>query len=415
MPAQLDNRRNAADRRRIGVLGGGQLARMLAEAAARLGLTPVIFTSAADDPASQIAPETVVGSTMDEAALASFFRSVPTVIFENEFVDVPLLARASEGAGVHFVPGLPTIARLQDKLEQKHILAAARVAHPETIEPEPDENRRAFIARVLGRWPAGAVLKWSRLGYDGHGVFFLGADSPQDVVENFIERGEAAGGVVYAEERIDFTRELAMIATASHDQHELVTYPLVISRQERGICRLVTGPAVLLGVPPELERAAAEACARVADAAKVVGTFAIEFFETRDGRLLVNEIAPRVHNTGHYTLDAAATSQFENHVRAATGLPLGEPRCAPAFGMLNLLGPEGVSMAASNIDLPQPLPGSHLHWYGKQQLRPRRKLAHLNCSATSPAELADLVAEMQNVEARWIESVRAALKENDRE
>lgn len=388
---------------------------MLAEGVSRLGLTPVVFTAAADDPAAQVAPQTVTGSMMDEAALASFFRSVGTVIFENEFVDVPLLARAAEGSGVRFVPGLSTIARLQDKLEQKHILAAAGVPHPETIEPSPEENHQAFVARVLGRWPAGAVLKWSRLGYDGHGVFFLSSDSRQDAVEDFIQRGEAAGGVVYAEERIDFTRELAMIATASHDQHHLVTYPLVISRQERGICRLVTGPATLLGVPAELERAAADACARVADAAKVVGTFAIEFFETRDGRLLVNEIAPRVHNTGHYTLDAAATSQFENHVRAAIDVPLGEPRCAAAFGMLNLLGPDGVSAAAAEVDLPEPSPGTHLHWYGKQQLRARRKLAHLNCNATSARELADLVTEMQNVEARWIERVRGALKEHHSE
>jgi len=187
----------------------------------------------------------------------------------------------------------------------------------------------------------------------------------------------------------------------------------VISEQKNGICKEVMGPAIHLGVSPDLQERAREAVRKIAKDVGLVGSFGIEFFESRSGKLLVNEIAPRVHNTGHYTQNAYPVSQFENHWRALLGLPLFDPLAqpdasAPFFAMLNLLGPQGVSRDSAASPLPIAGAHSQLHWYGKKEIRPGRKLGHLNGTADTAESLSALLKELRDCESAWIEKLRLA-------
>jgi 5-(carboxyamino)imidazole ribonucleotide synthase len=389
---------------RIGLLGGGQLARMLAEQALRLGLTPVVFADSANAPAAQVCREIHVGSLEDYEALSRFFDDVDVVAFENEFVDTELLADAAAEAEMSFVPSLDAIATLQDKLKQKRLLQHAAIATAPFVAQEDGEADAAFVTRAFAAFPAGVVFKWSRMGYDGHGVLLCGSDDDRSRCPHFFERGRERGAAIFAEQRIEFVRELAMVSVASAGAH--IDYPLVISEQEHGICRYVYGPATSFGVNARLEAQAREACRGVARAAALAGAFALEFFETASGDLLVNEIAPRVHNSGHYSQNACSASQFENHVRAAAGMTMAAIHTAPAFAMLNILGPEGVDCSSETIEPPRPSPGTHVHWYGKNRLRARRKLGHVNVVVDDPSALPAAVAEMHAVDEAWIASVR---------
>jgi 5-(carboxyamino)imidazole ribonucleotide synthase len=228
----------------------------------------------------------------------------------------------------------------------------------------------------------------------------------------FVESAWSRGIPVYAEGKVDFIRELAIIGCVSMSG-DSITYPLVISEQENGICKEVVGPAIHLGVAPHFQDQAREAARKIAQDVGLVGSFGIEFFESRSGELLVNEIAPRVHNTGHYSQNAYPVSQFENHWRALLGLPLFDPLenpavSAPYFAMLNLLGPQGVSRQASQSPLPIAGPHSQLHWYGKKDIRPGRKLGHFNGTADSPDALSSLLSELRDRESAWIEKLRLA-------
>jgi phosphoribosylaminoimidazole carboxylase (NCAIR synthetase) len=186
---------------------------------------------------------------------------------------------------------------------------------------------------------------------------------------------------------------------------EFAHYPLVISEQQGGICKLVTGPATSLGVPKKLEDQAKECVRKIGLDASLVGAYGVEMFETREGEILINEIAPRVHNSGHYTQNACAVSQFENHWRALLGIPLHQPSHTPFFGMLNLLGPPGVNVKAAKTHLPVPGPHSELHWYGKEEIRPGRKLGHFNGIAHSPESLSALLKELKMCEEEWVKGL----------
>lgn len=349
---------------------------MLAKAAFRLGHRPVVLAGSPDEPAAQICPDAIIGHWNDPDALKRFLGKADTIAFENEFVP----RSAFEAAGIaaddsRFWPRLSAMYLLQDKLSQKRVLDELKI---------PTAPYRLWA----GGDPSGLVLKWSRMGYDGKGIWFSG-DLPK-----FLEGAKAAGAEVYAEQRVAFRRELAIVACRSRTG-EFVSYPLVISEQDHGICRRVMGPATSLGVKPSLEIQAAAAARKLAERLDLVGAFAIEFFETEKGELWVNEIAPRVHNTGHYTQDAADSSQFENHWRAILGLPLGSTRTAPAFVMLNLVG------GPAKPRLPVATAGANLHWYGKTEFRPGRKLGHLNARRESVDELPRAIAELEAIESDW--------------
>jgi 5-(carboxyamino)imidazole ribonucleotide synthase len=390
----------------VGILGGGQLARMLAEAAHRLGISVTVFTARADDPAAQVTTRHILGSMSDRQALQQFLASVDVVVFESEFFDTALLADAAHDRNVRFAPSLDAIRQLQDKLTQKELLDRLGIATATHLIPRKDESIDDFVSRALDALGGAAVLKWARLGYDGKGVLIVdGSDASRMEARAFASAANEKNVPLFAERRIDFVRELAVVATRS-TRGEFIAYPLVISEQQRSICKLVTGPATALGVSAELEHQAHDAARALAGALDYTGTFAIEFFETREGALLVNEIAPRVHNSGHYTQDACATSQFENHWRAVLGMPLGNVQPRHGFAMLNLLGPEGIERANDDVQPPFPSKRGHVHWYGKSRIVPWRKLGHVNGCTDAVSQLDGLVAELREIERAWSDRVR---------
>lgn len=333
-------------------------------------------------------PAAQVTSGKVYSSLADCLRESQTVIFENEFVDVAELRKLNAGERARFVPTLEVIGKLQDKLEQKRALEAARIPCARYLA-QAGMGLAEFLAKASARLGPELILKWARLGYDGKGVFF---HSPGREAEAraFAAAAQAAGVELFAEARIAFTRELAM-TSARGQGGETVHYPAVETRQSRGICHVVVGPARELGLSAEREREIAQWMARLADQLGLEGAFAFELFETDEG-VLVNEIAPRVHNSSHYTQDAADVSQFALHLQAAEGRKLAPPRCQPFFGMLNLLGPAGVELAAappaitSEWQAQLAARGFRLHWYGKAGVRPGRKLGHVNFVAADRAD-----------------------------
>jgi 5-(carboxyamino)imidazole ribonucleotide synthase len=400
---------------------------MLAESALRLGLKPIVYTDDAQGPASEICVETVVGKISDAALLKSFVARMPLIAFENEFIDCSQLRVSTPTPDSKFYPNLKAIEILQDKLEQKKLLKRLSIATSPFVELKTGAQASQEIQKALTHLATDIVLKWSRQGYDGKGVKVVQAGNADDLAAAapFVESAWSRGIPVYAEKKVDFIRELAIIAcvavrndacVAAHNdasaagRGESVTYPLVISEQENGICKEVVGPAIHLGAPAKFQTQAQEAARKIAHEVGLVGSFGIEFFESRSGELLVNEIAPRVHNTGHYTQNAFPVSQFENHWRAILGLPLFDPlansaAAAPFFAMLNLLGPAGISCEASKAPLPIAGPHSQLHWYGKKEIRPGRKLGHFNGTADSAEGLTDLLKELKSCEKQWIEAL----------
>lgn len=377
---------------RLGILGAGQLAQMLARSARKLGYEPWCV---ADSPKSPAA-----ASGFKTASLAEVLNHCDTLLFENEFVDIPHLRSLAQSRPIRFIPDLEVIEEFQDKAKQKSLLTRLK------IPTAP----YALLPRDL---PVGSpsiqdgVLKWARNGYDGKGVRVL--RSPDDLhsadTTEFLKQGWSRGGEVYIEQRADFKRELAMVAVHVPGA-PLFHYPLVVSEQRDGICRKVLGPARDLGVAPALEQQVSTWATQLASDRGLVGAFALELFELRDGTLWVNEVAPRVHNSGHYTQDACDIDQFEAHCRAALGLPLPRlPSCEPAFGMINLLGPSGLNLSF-NPGAPKPsTPDVRVHWYEKESVTPRRKLGHLNLA--SSAGIADLDRKLETENLRWENNLRS--------
>jgi 5-(carboxyamino)imidazole ribonucleotide synthase len=251
------------------------------------------------------------------------------------------------------------------------------------------------------------VVKWSKFGYDGRGVSLVTDETSLRTAKASCKVAQARGIQLYAEAKVSFVRELAIIGCHSTNG-DFANYPLVISEQEHGVCRRVKGPATSLGVNARFETLAVQYAEKLAKALPLYGAFGVELFETSEGDLWVNEIAPRVHNTGHYTQDACTSDQFENHLRALTGQMLGSTNTRPFFAMLNLLGPQGLQgrFEGGLKALPAPSPEIALHWYSKDELFPGRKLGHLNCVAENREQLTSRIALMDNYEAQWTRALK---------
>ncbi len=371
--------------KRIGVIGGGQLAWMMGGAAQKLGLELVVQTPNREDPAVAIASDTVLAEIDDATATAVLAKKCDIITFENEFVDLDALSILA-GQGVCFRPSLEALTPLLDKYHQRCYLRDLGLPVPEFFALEGQDNEK--IASKLG-FPL--VLKSRRHGYDGQGTFIINdfATLKPKLDYNITE------SAFLIEEFIPFERELAIIAARSVDG-EVVTYPVVETQQEEQVCRRVIAPAQ---ITPKQATEIEAIAHTILNSLEVVGVFGIELFLTADGKVLVNEIAPRTHNSGHFTLDACETSQFEQHLRAVCGFPLGNPvlRCAAAV-MVNLLGYENshFDYQKKRSQLLQ-IPRAHLHWYGKTESRLGRKLGHVTV-------LVDNQNEAMNV-ARSIESI----------
>ena len=388
---------------RWGILGDGQLSRMLALAAYDLGIRPVILTGDSSSPAGQVSPLIVRGHFDNRDDLHGILSQVDGAIIESEFVDCDAIEATGFAEKVY--PALPALRTLQDKKEQKLLLMKLDLPTSKLFEKNTTDDL-AWLKQISKDGTRPIVIKYAKLGYDGKGVLVLNGDGHSDLEkgEEFLIGARKRKISVYAEDKVLYKSELAMIAVRTKDG-EFKTWPLVISEQRQGVCDRIMGPAVNLGIAPSLESKAQEACQKIAEHLGIVGVFAVEFFETKDAQLLVNEIAPRVHNSGHYTQDAGCTSQFENHWRAILDIPLGNTETAPFFVMQNILGlPDVTSKECAT----SPAAGqySHVHWYGKRGVSPGRKLGHINARCHHLQEKGDVLSAVQSAYGKWQDEQR---------
>lgn len=360
---------------RLGIIGGGQLARMLALAAHPLGCPVITLERAAACPAAPVATAARVGDWNTLPPLLDLASRVDVLTLENEFVDAGLLAEL-ERAGHRVLPSSRSLALVQDKLVQKRTLAEAGLPVPR-LRDTPDPAALAAAAAEFG-YPF--LLKARRNGYDGKGNVTVRAAGELDAAWRRL--GGDRGNPLFAEAWCPFERELAVIITRAEDGREAV-YPVVDTVQRDHICHVVRAPAI--GDPTVLA-AAATIAGRAVAAVGAVGSFGVELFLLADGSILVNELAPRVHNSGHYTIEGCECSQFENHVRAVLGWPLGSPRLRAPAVMVNLIGEGPGPGQPAGLEAALAVPGAHVHLYGKDGSAAGRKLGHVTATAATLPE-----------------------------
>lgn len=341
----------------IGILGGGQLGRMIALAAARLGYRCHIYCPEPDSPAALVSAAATVAAYDDRDALGRFAAAVDVVTLE--FENVPLGAIELLGAHVPVRPGARALEVAQDRVIEKDFMRAIGVPTTEYRRAESAGD----VATAVAEMGAPCVLKTTRLGYDGKGQVRL--DSADDAEASW---AEMAGPVGIVEAFVDFDCEISVIVARGPDG-EVAPYCPVENRHVNHILDTTIAPA---NVNDTVARDAIDIATHAAEALELVGLLAVEMFVARDGTVMVNEIAPRPHNSGHWTIDACVTSQFEQAVRAACGLPLGSPERHSDAKMKNLLGDAADGWPALLAD-----PAVKLHLYGKTEARPGRKMGHV--------------------------------------
>jgi 5-(carboxyamino)imidazole ribonucleotide synthase len=341
----------------IGIIGGGQLGRFLAAAAAALGYRAHIFSPEPDSPASQVTPLFTIAAYDDEAALTAFAESVDVITFEFENIPAASLALLSRLKPVH--PSAKILEISQDRLAEKAFLNAADAptAPYEAVETEADLNR------AIAKLGVPAILKTTRLGYDGKGQYLL--RSAEDAAPAFAALSPKP---LVLEGFIDFACEISVIV-ARNQAGEITSFDPVENRHKHHILDLTLAPAQ---IPQDLSQEATRLARLIAESLNLIGLLAVEMFVTATGGLLINEIAPRPHNSGHWTIDACPVSQFEMHIRAIAGLPLpAATRHADAV-MKNLIGPDDMTLWPAILATPNLIP----HHYGKSEAREGRKMAH---------------------------------------
>ena len=355
---------------KVAMVGGGQLARMTHQAAVALGQTLRVLAVHPDDPAAQVCPDVLLGSHDDLDALRRAASGVDALTFDHEHVPGELL-RTLVAEGVTVLPSPEALICAQDKLVMRRRLSELGVPVPRFAAVTTLGDVDSFSDLVGGP----VVVKTVRGGYDGRGVVLTDdVTAARDAVAGYLADGVA----VMLEERVPMRRELAaLVARSPFGQG--ASWPVVQTVQRQGICVAVLAPAP--GLTEELGSAAEQLALRIAAELDVVGVLAVELFETTDGRLLVNELAMRPHNSGHWTMNGAVTSQFEQHLRAVLDYPLGDTRpVAPITVMANVLGAERPPAMAIDERLHHlfgRIPDAHVHLYGKQE-RPGRKIGHVN-------------------------------------
>jgi len=363
---------------RVGVVGGGQLARMMIAPAVELGIELRVL--AEEERMSASLAATAVGDYRDATTVLEFAREVDVLTFDHEHVPQDVLAALVE-AGVAVRPGPDPLQFAQDKLLMRARLQELGMPQPEWAAVTDAEQLRAFLDAHGGR----AVLKTPRGGYDGKGVRVVStAVEADDWFAALTE--DARGGALLAEELVDFTRELAQ-QIARSPSGEVRAYPVVETVQRGGVCAEVIAPAP--HAAGRLSDVAAHIGVGVAEGLGVTGMLAVELFETTDQRLLVNELAMRPHNSGHWTQDGAHTSQFEQHLRAVLDLPLGDSAPIATWSvMVNILGgPADGALDERFAAAMAAHPAAKLHTYGKAP-RPGRKVGHVNAIGDDLDEVA---------------------------
>lgn len=366
---------------KLGILGGGQLARMSVMAAQRMGVSVVSLDKDENSPAAQVGPA-IFGSIHDATDIASVMHDCEFVTFENEFIRAGTLEEACRIAGFsrsNVIPGIDTLRTVQDKLLQRQAYDRSGVPSPKAVPAEE--------AALLG-FPC--VLKARYGGYDGKGTRYVNTQAEYDELKHLWESGEWL-----AEELVSFSDEIAVMVVARHDGKS-DTFPTVFTRQKNYVCDLV--------YPCNSPEIAKNAQAIAIDAVKAingVGLFGVELFLETSGRISVNEIAPRPHNTGHYTLDWGGMSQFEAHVLSVLGwftrVETGTDTC-----MANILGIEGAKDFSKALEtVSKEFPEARFHWYGKKDAIVGRKMGHLNVTGSG-----DICAKAESARAAFYEAWR---------
>jgi 5-(carboxyamino)imidazole ribonucleotide synthase len=368
----------------LGVVGGGQLGRMLAEAAAPLGVETIVLDPTPDCPAAPVARDQIVGDFDDPAAIGRLADRTDALTYEIELADPDHLADASEATDVPVHPTPGTLRTIQDKFLEKEMLTGAGIPVPEYRRVDSVADLEAAVEEF------GAVmLKAREGGYDGRGN--VPVRSPEEAEDAIDTVGSVDDPAALAEAFVDFEREVSVIGVQGDG--EVRTFPVGENVHEEEILRETVVPA---RTSDDVKERAQSVARDVLDALDGRGVFGIELFETPEGDILVNEIAPRPHNSGHWSIEGAVTSQFEQHARAVLGWPLGSTRQRAPTVSANVLG---------TVDEPRPAElggveavlereAAHLHWYGKDEVRPLRKMGHV--TATDEDGDGDLTALLES-------------------
>ncbi|CAM0141396.1 phosphoribosylaminoimidazole carboxylase ade2 [Umbelopsis sp. WA50703] len=352
---------------KVGILGGGQLGRMMIEAASRLNLQVVILDKPADSPAKQIeaTQKHIEGEFKDPAKIEELAKQVDVITIEIEHVNADILADLEKkGSTIH--PSPSTILTIQDKYAQKQHLAAKGIPLAEYVET-PD---RAAVVQAGQKFGYPLMLKSKTMAYDGKGNYVVKSEADIDDAMKTLSKTP-----LYAEKWAPFVKELAVMVVRRANG-EVRAYPVVETVHKNSICHLVIAPAQVDGVVAERAQKVAENAIKTFSGA---GVFGVEMFMMEDGALLLNEIAPRPHNSGHYTIEACETSQYENHLRAILDMPLGSTKMkVPASIMVNILGESNdMQQCYKPCQEALAIDGATIHLYGKKECRAGRKMGHI--------------------------------------
>jgi 5-(carboxyamino)imidazole ribonucleotide synthase len=358
---------------RIGIVGGGQLGRMLTDAAKKLGFVVTVIDPTPHSPAGQVADKQIIAHFTDEEAIRQLAGESDFLTFEIELANAAILDELSE-KGLQINPSAKTLSIIKDKLEQKKFLRKNGIPVADFVGVETVED-----ILVAGREFGFPFLLKARFdAYDGRGNALI--ENESQIVDAFNRLG---GKNVYVEKFVPFMKELA-INVARNNKNEIVSYSVVETVHKNNICHIVTAPAPIQEIVKAQATKFGEEIMKHLGGA---GVFGIEMFLTEEGTVLLNEIAPRVHNSGHYTIEACKTSQFEQHIRAITGMPLGATdMIVPAAVMINILGERNGKAEPKGIADAEAISGVKVHIYGKMETRIERKMGHLTAVADTVEE-----------------------------
>ena len=356
----------------IGIVGGGQLGRMLTQAAVGLGFQVVVVNPAENSPAFQVGAQEIVGDLYDQEALKQLAKVSDVITIEIEHLNADALGIIAKSK--HVFPNPNVIKLIQDKYQQKEFLQENGIAVADFVDIKNSTSAKNALKEFGGKM----LLKAKHGAYDGRGnAVVSNAQELDDALKQF------EGRELYAEAYVPFSKELAVMV-ARNTQGEVKSFPVTETFHERNICIETQTPA---DIPKQTTKKAEDLAKLVVQKLNSAGTFGIEIFLTADGEVLVNEVAPRVHNSGHYTIEACKTSQFEQHIRAITGMKLGSVDMkVPAAVMINILGErDGETIINSDRDLAQS-PNVTIHLYGKSPTKIDRKMGHITATGKTLKE-----------------------------
>lgn len=366
----------------LGIIGGGQLGRMLTQAAQKLNIKTIVLDPTPNSPAGKVADEQIVGDYKDAKQIEKLAGLVGFLTFEIESANSQILIKLKKD-GIHVEPPGETLEIIQDKLLQKEFLKKNKIA----IAPfaKVDSARDITDAAKLLKYPL--VLKARFHGYDGRGNATIKNEKQIKTALN-----KLAAQKLYLEKYIPFKKELAtqVVRTA---RGEIKVYPVVETIQKNNICHVVIAPA---NIDKKVQVAAEKLAKKTVAGLKGAGVFGVEMFLTKNNEVLVNEIAPRVHNSGHYTIEGAQTSQFEQHIRAVCEMPLGNVEMtAKSAVMVNLLGERNGKASPRGIEKVQNTDGAYIHIYDKSETRIERKMGHITVLGQNPAKTLNLAKKLR--------------------